>query len=137
MPMRAPTATKRKPKRLLYVLSSSLGLGIFMVFTLACGVAQVQYGPGIKPPQRVPYIGFHAIPRAYGHGVCAVSGAHTHKYPPVPRAAFEETPKGFRDTRRFSEHRGEHPLVNQSCFRKGWHLHVIKKSQSATSKPAP
>jgi hypothetical protein len=93
------------------------------VWTAACGVAPVRWNGSAEPPPQWTYVGAHGRPLAYRGGVCAVSTPHQHKYPPVPRAAFQETAGGYYDTRPVVPFLGRHPHHGRTCHLEGWHLH--------------
>lgn len=69
------------------------------------------------------YAGTHGRPLAFRGGVCAVTDAHVHDYPPSPASAFVETPQGWRDVRPNMPFFDPHPHHGRTCFREGWHLH--------------
>ncbi len=77
-----------------------------------------------RPPDRHPYAGPHGRPRAYGGGVCAITHAHTHSYPPVPAAAFTQSEDGAVDERPRYPFWDTHPHHTRTCFRTKWHLHL-------------
>lgn len=90
-----------------------------------CGVAPVNWNDPPRPPPRYAYVGAHGVPVAYGGHVCAASGVHEHKYPPVPVDAFRVDEGGAAaDTRTLFPYFDPHPLLGRTCFREGWHLHL-------------
>lgn len=90
----------------------------------AC-VAPVQWQRVPREPSRFAYVGAHGVPLAFGGGVCALGGRHTHGYPPVPAAAFVTTEGGVaRDTRALYAYVDPHPHYGRTCFRERWHLHL-------------
>ncbi len=96
------------------------------MFAGACGVAPVVWDGPAAPPPRFSYVGAHGVPVAFGGGVCAATAAHTHGFPPVPKAAFVDTPEGVKDTRTLFPYFDPHPHLGRTCFREGWHLHLEK-----------
>jgi hypothetical protein len=99
-------------------------LVVVVALVAGCGVAPVNWSGPPRPPPRFAYVGAHGVPVAYGGHVCAASGVHTHKYPPVPRAAFVVDEGGAADTRTLYPYQDPHPLLGRTCFREGWHLHL-------------
>lgn len=105
-----------------------LACALMAVWLSACGVAPVK--SEASPPQRHLFAGAHGQPLAYGGRVCTLDSAHTHSYPPVPRAAFLDCPEGARETRPLYAYFGEHPEHAADgqragrCFREGFHLHL-------------
>ncbi len=89
-----------------------------------CGVAPVK--AEASPPARHRFATAHGQPLAYGGHVCALNSAHTHSYPPVPKAAFLACPEGARETRPLFAYWGEHPQPAEQgrCFIERFHLHL-------------
>jgi hypothetical protein len=106
------------------LLPIAIGGGVALQGAMACGVAPVQWGGRAKAMERVPYVGPHGKPRAYGGGVCPIKSRHSHIWPPVPRGAFAQTPQGFRDQRPLYPYFSDHSHHDGSCFETGWHLHM-------------
>ena len=102
----------------------ALALALALVGSACVQVAPVHRGGTPKGPMTWTYAGHHGRPLAYRGDVCEVAGRHRHEYPPSPRAAFVETPDGWRDTRPTYPYFGQHPLRGRTCFREGWHLHL-------------
>lgn len=122
--------TRTKPRRREKTASSSVAkvssVRALFILILASGcVAPVQWQGTPREPPRFNYASVHGVPRAYGGGVCAVSNAHSHGYPPVPRATYSVDDKGMyvdgRETFAFID---PHPHVEGTCFLQGWHLHL-------------
>lgn len=104
----------------------------YLAWTLSLGcwwcsgcVTQVQWQGSAREPRQHLFDGAHGIPRAYGGGVCPRSGSHTHRFPPVPAAAFVLGPEGARDLRPHAVFFDTHPHGGRTCFRKGRHLHLL------------
>lgn len=108
--------------------------GLIAVLCVGCGVAPVVWDGPARPPPRFAYVGAHGVPVAFGGHVCAASGAHTHKYPAVPKDAFVETEAGVVDTRTLYPYAGPHALLGRTCFREGWHLH-LERDPTVTYDP--
>lgn len=93
-----------------------------MLATTSCAVVPLQKEPG--PPPRFNYVGHHGIPLAYGGGVCPVESAHSHSYPPTPKASYDVTDEGYaKENASFVPFFDPHPHHERTCFREGWHLH--------------
>lgn len=105
-------------------LTSALVFAASCAALLACGVAPIHRGDDIPLPPTWRYDGPHGRPIAYGGDVCAVTGAHSHRYPPSPRTAFEDTAAGWHDARPRWPYFNPHRHVGDTCFREGWHLHL-------------
>ena len=88
-----------------------------------------------RAPTRPVYASAHGIPRAFGGGVCPLSTPHPHSYPPVPRAAYRETPAGLVDTRTRYAYFNPHPHHQGPCFIEGWHLHLRPPLPSLRYQP--
>lgn len=110
----------RVPRAILVALAGSL----LLFADLACGVAPVRWDGAPLPPSRHGYAAPHGRPRAYGGGVCPLEQPHSHSYPPVPRASFESTERGFVDVRAMYAFFGPHPHHHGACFKREWHLHL-------------
>lgn len=93
------------------------------LFTSACGIAPVTSTPA--PPPTVAYVNPHGRPRAFGGGVCPVSGRHEHIYPPVPDAFFVDDAGAWRDTRPIGSFTGPHPWRRRRCGIARYHQHAI------------
>lgn len=95
-----------------------------LLLALTGCIAPVQWSGPVREPPRYAYAGPHGVPLAFGGGVCPLETPHLHRYPPVPRDAFEETDTGFADTRKLHPFFDPHPLNGRTCFREGLHLHL-------------
>ena len=101
----------------------------------ACGIAPVTSAPG--PPPTVAYVNPHGRPRAFGGGVCPVSGRHEHIYPPVPAAFFVDDAGAWRDTRPIHSFAGPHPWRGRGCAVARYHQHAIAPGDLDAPKKAP
>ena len=102
----------------------SVAVVVVVGLAAGCGVAPVIWSGPARPPARHAYDGAHGVPVAYGGHVCAASGVHSHKYPPVPADAFVDEGRGAKDVRTLYPYHDPHPLLGRTCFREGWHLHL-------------
>ena len=99
-----------------------------------CGIAPIQREPG--PPRTHRYIDAHARPRAFGGGVCPLTGAHNHYYPPVPPTAFVDDNGAWRETRKLQPFDGPHAWKRGRCTQSSWHQHVADEPATADA-PSP
>lgn len=109
--------------RRLWVAPMRLSPCFLILYSMSC-VAPVLWNAPATPPQRHNFVMPHGVPDAYGGGVCAMEEKHSHKYPPVPKAAFQDLDGYARDTRPMYPYFDPHLQRRRSCFRSGWHLHL-------------
>ncbi len=106
-----------------------------LLSTFACGIAPVTSRPA--PAPTVAYHNPHGRPRAYGGGVCPVSGRHEHTYPPVPAEFFVDVTGAWRDTRRIESFAGPHAWHGRRCTISRYHQHAVMPAADQTDQIAP